>query len=303
MLEGETTDPILRLLAWYGAMGVDAAVDAAPIDWSAHGPTRPGAGFVMPQRQGVQPTQPAARGAPVIQPAAARPAVEAPRERPKLAAPPPVSAGAPARAFVATAPDAAVTAARAQAPTAQTLDALGEMLAAFDGCGLKATAKSLCFYRGAQHARLMVIGEAPGREEDLAGTPFVGPGGVLLDRMLAAIGLTDAVCHITNVVYWRPPGNRTPTPQETDVCRPFLERQVALVKPGIVLLLGAAAAKHVLAVDDGIMRLRGKWRDVTLGGHPVRVMPTLHPDYLLRSPAAKQQAWRDLLAVKAALAS
>jgi DNA polymerase len=211
--------------------------------------------------------------------------------------------GAPARAFVSTAPDAAVMAARAQAPTAATLDALGEMLAAFDGCGLKATAKSLCFYRGAQQARLMVIGEAPGREEDLAGTPFVGPAGQLLDKMLAAIGLTDAVCHITNVVYWRPPGNRTPTPQETDVCRPFLERQVALVKPDFVLLLGAAAAKHVLAVDDGIMRLRGKWRDVTLGGHAVRVMPTLHPDYLLRSPAAKQQAWRDLLAVKAALAS
>jgi uracil-DNA glycosylase len=288
MLHGETTDPILRLLAWYGAMGVDAAVEAAPIDWSAHGPTRPGAGFVMPQRQlaqsAAQAIQPAARGAPVMQPGAARPAVEAPRERPKLAAPPLGSVGAPARAFVATAPDAAVTAARAQAPTAATLDALGEMLAAFDGCGLKATAKSLCFYRGAQQARLMVIGEAPGREEDLAGTPFVGPGGVLLDRMLAAIGITDAVCHITNVVYWRPPGNRTPTPQETDVCRPFLERQVALVRPDIVLLLGAAAAKHVLAVDTA------------------RVMPTLHPDYLLRSPAAKQQAWRDLLAVKAALA-
>jgi uracil-DNA glycosylase len=246
-----------------------------------------------------------AQRAPGVPPTVPRPPLEVPRERAKqsLASAPSVSGVPASRAFVATAPDAAVMAARARAPMAATLDALAEMLAAFDGCGLKATAKSLCFYRGTQQARLMVIGEAPGREEDLAGTPFVGPAGMLLDKMLAAIGITDAQCHITNFVYWRPPGNRPPTPQETDVCRPFLERQVALVRPDIVLLLGAAAAKNVLAVDEGIMRLRGKWRDVILGGHAVRVMPTLHPEYLLRSPAAKQQAWRDLLAVKAALAS
>ncbi len=148
----------------------------------------------------------------------------------------------------------------------------------------------------------MVIGEAPGREEDLTGQPFVGPAGALLDRMLAAIGITSTTCHITHVVYWRPPGNRTPTPQEAEVCRPFLERQIALVAPDIVLLLGDAAARQLLSIDEGIMRLRGKWRDVTLGGHQTRVMPTLHPTYLLRTPSAKQQVWRDLLAVKSALA-
>jgi DNA polymerase len=194
-------------------------------------------------------------------------------------------------------------AARTQAAAAQSIEELGRLLASFDGCGLKATAKNLCFYRGSDKARLMIIGEAPGREEDLAGVPFVGPAGMLLDKMLAAIGLTGDACHITNVVYWRPPGNRTPTPQETEVCRPFIERQTALVAPEIVLLLGAAAARHVLDIEDGIMRARGKWRDLNIGGHAVRAMATLHPAYLLRTPAAKQQVWRDLLAVKAALAA
>ena len=124
----------------------------------------------------------------------------------------------------------------------------------FDGCGLKATAKNLCFYRGAERARLMLIGEAPGRDEDLEGKPFVGRAGKLLDKMLAAIGLSEADVHITNIVYWRPPGNRTPTPQEAQACRPFLERQVELVAPEVVLALGGAAAKQLFDVADGIMR-------------------------------------------------
>ena len=192
--------------------------------------------------------------------------------------------------------------ARAKAQGVKSIEELGQLLAGFDGCGLKATAKTLCFYRGATKARLMIVGEAPGREEDLAGTPFVGPAGQLLDKMLAAIGLTGDDCHITNVVYWRPPGNRTPTPQETEVCRPFLERQTALVAPDILLVLGAAAAQHVLKIEDGIMRARGKWRDLDFGGHTMRAMATLHPAYLLRTPSAKQPVWRDLLSVKAALA-
>ncbi len=194
-------------------------------------------------------------------------------------------------------------AARAAAGKAGTLDELQALLAGFDGCGLKATAKNLCFYRGAAQARLMLIGEAPGRDEDLAGKPFVGRAGQLLDKMLAAIGLTEADVHITNIVYWRPPGNRTPTPQEAQVCRPFLERQVELVAPDLVLLLGGAAAKEVLGVTDGIMRVRGKWREMTLGERTVRAIATLHPAYLLRTPAAKRLAWRDLLAVKAALSA
>jgi DNA polymerase len=192
-------------------------------------------------------------------------------------------------------------AARTAAGQANSLDALRAMLAGFDGCALKATAKNLCFYRGAAQSRLMLIGEAPGRDEDLQGKPFVGRAGQLLDKMLAAIGLSEADVHITNIVYWRPPGNRTPTPQEAQVCRPFLERQVELVAPDFVLLVGGAAAKEILGLTDGIMRLRGKWRDVTLGARKVRALATLHPAYLLRTPAAKRLAWRDLLAVKAAL--
>jgi DNA polymerase len=191
--------------------------------------------------------------------------------------------------------------ARALAAKAGTLAELEATLAGFDGCSLKVTAKSLCFYRGAPKALLMLIGEAPGRDEDLQGKPFVGRAGQLLDRMLAAIGLTEADVHITNIVYWRPPGNRTPTPQEAQVCRPFLERQVELVAPKIVVLLGGAAAKHILDVPEGIMRLRGKFRDVVIGSLQVRAVATLHPAYLLRTPAAKRLAWRDLLAVKGAL--
>jgi DNA polymerase len=175
-------------------------------------------------------------------------------------------------------------------------------LAVFDGCSLKATAKNLCFYRGIPKARVMLIGEAPGRDEDLEGKPFVGRAGQLLDKMLAAISLSDQNVHITNVVYWRPPGNRTPTPQEAQACRPFLERQVELVAPEVVVLLGGAAAKHLLEVADGIMRIRGKWREIEIGRAKVRAIATLHPAYLLRAPAAKRLIWRDFLAIKAALA-
>jgi DNA polymerase len=129
----------------------------------------------------------------------------------------------------------------------------------------------------------------------------VGRAGKLLDKMLAAIGLSEQEVHITNIVYWRPPGNRTPTPQEALACRPFLERQAALVAPDVVLALGGAAAKQLFDVADGIMRIRGKWRQIELGGHNASAMATLHPAYLLRTPAAKGMAWRDLLAVKAAL--
>src|SRR5262249_9753130 len=160
-------------------------------------------------------------------------------------APPPSRPSLPA----ASAPDAAVMAARSSARTAATLPELAATLERFEGCGLKATAKNLCFYRGPPRARLMLIGEAPGREEDLAGKPFVGRAGQLLDKMLAAIGLSDADVHITNIVYWRPPGNRTPTPLEAEACRPFLERQVELVAPELLVLLGGAAAKHVLGVS------------------------------------------------------
>ena len=186
----------------------------------------------------------------------------------------------------------------AAAVTATNLAELEAKLRAFDGCGLKATATNLCFYRGAASAKLMVIGEAPGRDEDLEGRPFVGRAGQLLDKMLGSIGLGEGKAHITNIVYWRPPGNRTPSPQEVLACRPFLNCQVDLVAPDVVLLLGGTAAKYILETDEAILRLHGKWSDVVFGRRTVAVKATLHPTYLLQTPAAKRQVWRDLLAVK-----
>lgn len=304
-------DEILKLIDWQRSMGVDAVVGDAPIDWLAREGANPGEAFVWPAPADGAGTQPVT--APAIAPAyrsAALPAA-APSARP---APPPRPTGnatapaplmqpprAEARPHTPLAPSAAETEARRAARQAATLNALETALRSFDGCGLKATATKLCFYRGAPQARLMLIGEAPGRDEDIEGKPFVGRAGQLLDKMLAAIGLGEAHAHITNVVYWRPPGNRTPTPQETLACRPFLERQMELVTPDVVVALGGAAAKEVFGVAEGIMRLRGKWRQVSIAGRQVPAVATLHPAYLLRTPAAKQLAWADLLAIKAKL--
>ena len=293
MLDNDGSADLAALLAWYSEMGVDQAVGDAAIDWLSRGGNPPGHGF-QPLSSS-RPTQPAQEPTVAVT-AAARVHAQTPAKRP------PPALAAP-RQFPTTSPDAAVMAARNAAREAATLDELAARLAAFDGCSLKATAKNLCFYRGARQARVMLIGEAPGRDEDLEGRPFVGRAGQLLDKMLAAIGLDEDQVHITNIVYWRPPGNRTPTPQEAQVCRPFLERQVELVAPEHVVLLGGAAAKHLLEVAEGIMRVRGKWRDVEIGNARARAMATLHPAYLLRTPAAKRLAWRDLLAIKAALSA
>jgi uracil-DNA glycosylase family 4 len=291
MSSEETRDRLAagRILAWYAAMGVDAALDPEPIDWLARGNRAPGSGFALPEDAAESPSPTGARSG------------AAPAAPPRAPLSPPATQSArPARQFPARAP-AAPEANGREAAGAASLAELRALLQSFDGCGLKATAKNLCFYRGAERAPLMIIGEAPGREEDLEGKPFVGRAGQLLDKMLAAIGMGEENVHITNIVYWRPPGNRTPTPQEALACRPFLERQVALVAPKVVLALGGAAAKQLFDVADGIMRIRGKWRDIDMGGHRARAVATLHPAYLLRTPAAKGMAWRDLLAVKAAL--
>ena len=191
--------------------------------------------------------------------------------------------------------------ARGLAGEAASLAELEALLAAFDGCALKRTAKSLCFARGRDRARVMLIGEAPGRDEDLQGKPFVGRAGQLLDRMLASIGLSEEHVYITNTVYWRPPGNRTPNPEEVEACAPFLARQIELLSPKILVLLGGAAAKTMLGVGEGIMRLRGKWLTYACAIGEVPALATLHPAYLLRNPAAKRLAWRDLLALKTAM--
>ncbi len=283
------------LLAWYREMGVDAAVFGDAVDWLAHGDVKPGAAFTL--------TEAEPRGTPVrpsplrVTPATpSREPASASRQTPLAI----VTGGAPRR-VPAAAPDEAVMAARAAARNASSLEELGKLLERFEGCGLRATAKTLCFFRGASSAALMIVGEAPGADEDKAGKPFVGRAGQLLDKMLAAIGLDESSAHITNTVYWRPPGNRTPTPQEAEVCRPFLERQIELVDPKVILMLGGAAAKHLTGVAEGIMRLRGSWREIEVAGRTYRGMATLHPAYLLRSAASKRLAWRDLLAVRAAL--
>ncbi len=268
----------LRLLEWYGAMGADEALADAPVDR-----------FAL--------REPAVAPVPASQGAARRPA---PPPRPAAQPPRPSPPPAPGRMPLPVL-DEGTMRARDEAGSARDLAALEAALQRFDGCPLKKTAKHLCFARGNPAARLMLIGEAPGRDEDLEGKPFVGRAGQLLDRMLAAIGLTGEDAYITNVVYWRPPGNRTPSPQEIQACRPFLERQIELVDPEAVVLLGGAAAKEMLATAEGIMKLRGKWLKHTLGGKPRRVLATLHPAYLLRNPVAKRLAWRDLLMVAAAL--
>ena len=286
MFDNERAAELAAVLAWYRDMGVDAAVGEVPVDWTTKGDAAPGAGFAK--------SQPARAETPAA-PSRAEHLPPPDFERPAAPAPPP-------RRIAMPAPDEAVTAARSAAQGAATLAELQELLARFDGCALKATAKNLCFFRGAERARLMVIGEAPGRDEDQVGKPFVGRAGQLLDKMLAAIGLGEQDAHITNVVYWRPPGNRTPTPLEAQVCRPFLERQIELVAPELVLLLGGAAAKHIFDVPDGIMRIRGRVKELQVGAHAMRGLATLHPAYLLRTPDAKRLAWRDLLLARATLA-
>jgi DNA polymerase len=236
------------LLAWYEAMGVDAAIGEAPVDCFA---------ATAPQ-------------------------------------------SAPVRPMIHARP------AQARAPSArpgeiETLAELEALVVAFEGCALKRTAKSLCFARGSNDAKLMLIGEAPGRDEDLQGKPFVGRAGQLLDLMLGAIGLSESHVYITNTVYWRPPGNRTPTPEEVEACAPFLARQIELLAPKILVLLGGAAAKNILGVTEGIMRLRGKWLSYPCASGAITTLATLHPAYLLRNPEAKRYAWRDLLMVKEAL--
>ena len=183
------------------------------------------------------------------------------------------------------------------------LDALRDRLLAFDGCALKKTATNTVFGEGPAGARLMIVGEAPGADEDRQGRPFVGPSGRLLERMLAAIGLEREEVYIANTVYWRPPGNRTPSAEEVEACRPFMDRQIALVAPEVLMLTGGAAAKTLLGTTEGIMRLRGRWQQFATADGSIDVMPTFHPAFLLRSPARKREAWRDLLAVRARLES
>ncbi|CAH1648768.1 MULTISPECIES: uracil-DNA glycosylase [unclassified Chelatococcus] len=199
--------------------------------------------------------------------------------------------------------DEAALSARSEARSARTMDELRDRLAAFEACALKRTAKSLVFADGNPSARVMLVGEAPGRDEDLQGLPFVGRSGQLLDRMLAAIGLNRESVYIANIVPWRPPGNRTPTPQEAAICRPFIERQIELCDPDILVCLGGPSAQALLGIKEGILRSRGKWVEYHTGTRAIRALATLHPAYLLRQPLQKKLAWRDLRALRHTLDS
>jgi DNA polymerase len=193
-----------------------------------------------------------------------------------------------------------VLAAREIASSCGSLEALRRALEAFDGCALRETATRLCFADGSPDARIMLIGEAPGSEEDRQGRPFVGKSGKLLDRMLATIGLDRTRVWVTNAIFWRPPGNRTPTPAEIAVCQPFLERQIELIRPRLIVFLGGIAARALLGLSDGVTRLRGRW----LAYHaerlpePIPALVMFHPAYLLRQPLQKPFAWRDLLTIQ-----
>jgi DNA polymerase len=220
---------------------------------------------------------------------------------PRPAAPPPVTA-APAPPAARPAPPASAEAA-ALAAAADRLDALRAAMAAFTGSPLRETATNLVFADGVPGAPVMVIGEAPGAEEDRLGKPFVGASGQLLDRMFASIGMSRADnLYITNILPFRPPGNRTPTDAEIALFLPFVLRHVALARPRLLVLAGGVAAKGMLQARDGITRLRGRWHQVSiLDGQVIPAMPTLHPAYLLRNPIAKREAWADLLMLRRAM--
>jgi len=198
--------------------------------------------------------------------------------------------------------EAAIQSAREAARTAPSLEALRALLENFEGCALKSTATRLVFADGNPQARIMFVGEAPGREEDIEGLPFVGRSGKLLDRMIAAIGLDRSSVYIANVIPWRPPGNRTPTPQETQICLPFIQRQIELVNPDVLVTLGNPSTQTLLSTREGIMKTRGRWFDYDTGTRIIRAIATFHPAYLLRSPSYKRMAWQDLRAIAKALA-
>lgn len=241
-------------------------------------------------------------------PASPPPATPAPATTP--AAPPSDARAAPPRPAVAAAPELLAPAqgaedARETAAAAETLEDLRAALEGFEGCALKFTATNTVFSDGNPDADVMFIGEAPGVEEDRRGKPFVGASGKLLDRMLGAIGLSRAGhgaegAYISNVLFWRPPGNRSPTTAEIAACLPFIRRHIELAKPKILVYLGGTAAKTMLETNQGIMRLRGKWFDHSTPGleRPIPAMPTFHPAYLLRTPGQKREAWADFLSIK-----
>lgn len=280
-----TSDTLLAALRWQVEAGADEATAEQPVDRYA----------VVARATAAPTTAPPVRAAPGL---AERPSVFAA----STARSPSASAAAD---LAKLSPNVAVRSARGLASAARSVAELREALTAFDGCPLKHTATNLVFADGNPEAKVMLIGEAPGADEDREGLPFVGVSGRLLDRMLAGIGLDRKSAYITNVIFWRPPGNRQPTAAEISACLPFVERHIELVSPEVLVLVGGASAKTLLARGEGITRLRGHWHQYESAGmaRPVPAMPTYHPAYLLRQPAQKREAWRDFLMVRERLAA
>ncbi len=259
---------LAALLDWYVAMGIDEAIGETPHDSFAARP----------------------RPTPV---AAAAPS-PAPRPAPSIT-PPPLTAPA-IRPIVSASNE--IAGARKLAEAATTLAELEAAVSSFEGCALRKTATHTVFADGTPHAPVMVIGEAPGADEDRLGKPFVGRSGQLLDRMLAAIGLDRQTnVYITNILFWRPPGNRKPTEAEIALCLPFVWRHIALGMPRVVLLSGGTATSAMLGRAEGITKLRGKWFELAVPGvdSPVPALTTYHPSFLLRTPGRKSESWRDFL--------
>lgn len=260
----------LATLEWLTAMGADEVIGDAPVDRREPAD----AGTSKP-------------------PAAAAPA-------PATKSMPATGSGDAIPPEAPLAPAQGAVDAREAAAAAGSLDALRDALAAFEGCALKRTAKNLVFARGDPAAAVMFIGEAPGADEDREGLPFVGVSGKLLDRMISFIGLDETSVYVTNIIFWRPPGNRSPTDAETAACMPFVRRHIALVRPRVIVTLGRPAMNTVLGINERITRARGKWfdYDVEDGGPLIPALPTFHPAYLLRNPSQKRESWMDLLTLK-----
>ncbi|MDZ5647380.1 uracil-DNA glycosylase [Nitrospirillum sp. BR 11828] len=273
-------------LAWLVEIGADEAINDQPTDW----------------------TQVASRRAPTAREAgpARSPASAPPAAAPGRSATPPEKNSPALAADGPLGVTEARASARSAAMAATTLEALHKALLAFDGCPLRQTASSTVFADGNPKARVMLIGEAPGEQEDRQGKPFVGPAGALLDKMLAAIGLDrhaeepEKAVYISNILPWRPPGNRNPTDSEIAACLPFIQRHVEIADPDILVFLGGISAKTLLAKTEGITRLRGRWFDYGSPGltRPLPALALLHPAYLLRNPGAKRETWRDLLSLR-----
>lgn len=272
-------DALAALLDWYAQAGVDAILEDAPRDRFAE--TAAESAARRPGRTG----------------GAERPAAaEAPRRE---TPPPPPAPSQPQRTVVPD--DVAVADARERARSARTLDELHAALASFEGCNLRISAKTLVFGEGPADASLMMVGEAPERDEDLAGAPFCGRSGALLDRMLKAIDIERASVRLCTALPWRPPGERTPTPAEIEICLPFLARHIELVRPKAIVTFGALGARMLLRSETNIARLRGRWQTYGFGVLPdeaVPVLPMLHPTYLMRQPTQKRLAWADLLLLR-----